>query len=65
MPAVSDPTELTRFAYRVPAAAKLIGVSEAMMWKLIREGRVTARRIGRCTLIKREDLLALMEGAAP
>ena len=57
MPAVEMP-----LSHRVPAAAKMLDVSESMVWKLIRQKRLHAVRVGRNTLIPHSQLVALIEG---
>jgi len=52
---------LTPLAYSVEDAARLIGIGPATMWKWLADGRLPAIRINRRTLIKREDLEALLE----
>lgn len=47
---------------RVDDAALAMGVSESTVWKLIRAGDLPARRLGRATLIRRQDLLAFVNG---
>ena len=50
-------------AYRVVAAAKVVGVSKTKMYQLIAEGAVEARRVGSCTVIPAESLRALIANA--
>ncbi len=57
MPAAETPLTL-----KVPAAAKVLDVSESMVWKLIRQKRLSPVRIGRNTLIPHAQLVALVEG---
>ncbi len=52
-------------AYRVPQVAESLGVSESKVWKLIAQGELQARKIGRSTVIRTEDLKAYLDGTAP
>lgn len=61
----ASPPEASRFtplAYRVDAAADVIGVSPSKVWTLIGEGRLPARRLDRATIIRHEDLVAFING---
>lgn len=50
---------MTPLAYRVPDAAKAVGLSETQMWELIRDKRIAAiKLVGRRTLIERSELEA-------
>ena len=42
----------------VPDACRVIGVSRSVLYELIAEGAITTRKLGRKTLIPREDLIA-------
>lgn len=44
----------------VPKAAKYMGVGESTVWKLIREKKLPAVRIGRRTLVRFRDADALL-----
>ena len=48
-------------AYRPRAAAAAIGVSEALIYELISEGALPARKLRGVTLLLRSDLLAFLE----
>lgn len=52
-----------KFAYRVPEAARLIGISKSKMWAMIAEKKVEARKIGGSTVITHAALQALIDGA--
>lgn len=52
-------------AYRVEAAAEAIGVSRSMVWKLIADKKLPARKVGRSTVIRREDLQAFIDATEP
>lgn len=54
--ATSDP-----LAYRPRDAAAAIGVSEALIYELISEGALPARKLRGVTLLLRSDLLAFLE----
>ncbi|MGH1590150.1 helix-turn-helix domain-containing protein [Methylobacterium phyllosphaerae] len=43
-------------AYRVPVAARLIGISRSKMWTLIADRKIATRKIGGATIILRADL---------
>ncbi|MGI3903065.1 MAG: SWIB/MDM2 domain-containing protein [Janthinobacterium lividum] len=47
-------------AYRVDDAAAVIGVSDGKVWRLIREGRLPARKLDGSTIIRQEDLIAFI-----
>jgi excisionase family DNA binding protein len=52
---------LTQLAYRVPDAAKAVGLTETQIWELIREKRIAAiRLVGRRILIERDELAAFV-----
>lgn len=60
---MSDPTELTRFSYRVKDAASHLGMSKSKLWELIAEGRIPARKLtAGITVIRREDIIAFLDG---
>ncbi len=40
----------------VPDAARVIGISRSTLYELIASGEITIRKIGRKTLIPRDDL---------
>ena len=42
----------------VPDACRVIGVSRSTLYELIAAGDITIRKIGRKTLIPREDLMS-------
>ena len=56
---------LTPIAYRVDDAAAVIGVSDGKVWRLIREGRLPARKLDGSTIIRHEDLVAFIDGLPP
>jgi excisionase family DNA binding protein len=47
--------------YSVPDAAYLLGVSERYVWELIREGVLARVRMGHRTLVRDDELAALIE----
>lgn len=50
---------MTPLAYRIPDAAKVVGLTETQMWEMIREKRIAAiKLVGRRTLIERSELEA-------
>ena len=52
-----------RIAYRIPEAARLIGVSKSKMWAMIADKTIEARKIKGTTLITHAALQALVDGA--
>lgn len=53
-------------AYNVQDAARMLGVTPNVVWRLIRSGGLTARRDGRkVVMITREDLVAYLASRAP
>lgn len=52
-----------RLAYRVPVAARLIGISKSKMWAMISEKKIVARKIGGSTIILHSDLQSLLNDA--
>lgn len=46
----------TPVAYRPEQAAKAIGISTAKLYELLAAGQIRARKVGRATLILRDDL---------
>jgi excisionase family DNA binding protein len=52
---------MNALAYRVPDAAKAVGLSESQMWEMIRQRRVAAIKLGgRRTLIEHAELEAFI-----
>ena len=54
MPA--DPTLMLQGAYRPPAAARYLAISERALGREYAAGRITPRRHGRCLLYPRPEL---------
>ena len=52
-----------RLAYGVTQAAEAMCVSKATVWEWIRQGRVRSVKIGGRTLIRREELVRLLDAA--
>ena len=50
-----------RLAYRVPAAAELLGLSERATWRLIQSGQLRVVRAGRATLVPASALELWLE----
>jgi excisionase family DNA binding protein len=48
-------------AYSIPQAMTVIGIGRDKLYKLIREGKLPARKLGRKTLILATDLEAFLE----
>jgi predicted DNA-binding transcriptional regulator AlpA len=50
-------------AYRVPEAARMIGVSASTMWAIIARAEIPAKKIGGSTVVLRRDLESFVEAA--
>jgi len=50
-----------RRAYSVPEAMCVLGLCRDTLYKLIREGRLPARKIGRRTVVLESDLQQFLE----
>ena len=48
-------------AYNIPEVMARVGVGRDKLYRLIREGKLPARKLGRKTLILRSDLEAFLE----
>lgn len=53
-------TEIVRRWLTYKEAEQLVGLSRTTLWKLIREGKIEYRRVGRAVRINRESLEAYM-----
>lgn len=62
--AKSSITPDTPLAFTVTDAARKIGVSSSLIWKLARTGRLDLVRIGGRTLVRANDLQKLIEGGS-
>jgi excisionase family DNA binding protein len=51
-------------AFTITDAARKIGVSSSLIWKLARTGRLDLVRIGGRTLVRADDLQKLIEGGS-
>jgi len=51
-----------KLAYRVPEAARAIGVSEPQIWKLLNRMEIRSVKSGHCRLILKRDLEAYLAG---
>jgi excisionase family DNA binding protein len=51
-------------AYNVPDASRAIGVSRATVWRLIAAGELRTFKLGARTLIRAEQLFALLDRKA-
>ena len=51
-------------AYSVPDAAKAIGVSKNTVWNLLRTGELRSFKLGARTLIRAEELRAMIDRKA-
>lgn len=57
---VSAESRLERMALRPKQAAAALGISRAHLYLLVRDGLLKARKIGRCTVFLRTDLVAFL-----
>ena len=57
------PQAATPIAYRVPEAARIVGVSASTMWALIAKQEIVARKLGGSTVIRHTDLVAYVDRA--
>ncbi len=53
-----------RVAYTVPDFSKRLSISESFTWKMLGDGRLSAVRVGRRTLIPATELTRLMKARA-
>lgn len=53
-----------KLAYGVSEAADALSVGKSTIWRWIHEGRVKSLKLGGRTLIRREELMRLMDEAA-
>mgnify|MGYP004719550539 CR=1 FL=1 len=47
-------------AFKVPDAARYLGVSRASLYRIFKDGTLRPAKIGGCTLVRRVDLDALL-----
>jgi excisionase family DNA binding protein len=59
---MSDNSSATTAAYSVAEALVRLSLSRDTFYRLIREGKLSARKVGRKTLILDSDLRAFLEG---
>lgn len=60
-PSQPEPAKTVRL-YSVPHAADILGVSERVVWTLIREGKLSRVRFGpQTTRVRDDELAALVE----
>jgi excisionase family DNA binding protein len=57
-------TELPPLAYSIQEAARVSSLGRTRLYQLINEGKLSARKIGKRTIIPAASLLALIEGEA-
>jgi excisionase family DNA binding protein len=57
----TTPPAENRFCARISYAAEISGLSEATLYRLLAEGRITAKKSGRSTLILVDSLRAHIE----
>ena len=53
-----------RLAYGVTEAAAALSVGTATVWRWVKDGKVKTLKIGCRTLIRREELVRLLDDAA-
>ena len=63
MDGVRTTEPLTPLAYRPKDAATMLGISKSMIYQLIADGHLPARKVGATTVIRYSDLEALLEAA--
>ena len=51
---------MDKIAYTIPEAVEATGISRTMIYKAMEEGRLTAKKNGKRTLILREELERFM-----
>ena len=56
-----DTPAIDRAAYSVPEALSKLGIGRDKLYKVIREGLLPARKLGRRTLILASDLEAFLQ----
>lgn len=54
-----------RLALRVRDAAAAIGVKQGLIYKLIRTGRLEAKKVGGCTIVTSAALQAYLDSLEP
>ena len=55
----------TPLSYRPEAAARVLGVSRATIYRMIAKGDLTPRKLGAATVIRHEDLARLLDDPEP
>lgn len=58
------PANDNKLAYGIEEAARAIGVGKSTIWRWIHDGRVKTIKLGGRTLIRREELMRLLDEAA-
>ncbi|MEC7797836.1 MAG: helix-turn-helix domain-containing protein [Pseudomonadota bacterium] len=53
-----------KLAYGIEEAAQAIGVGKSTIWRWVHDGRVKTIKLGGRTLIRREELMRLLDEAA-
>ncbi len=53
-----------KLAYGIEEAAMAIGVGKSTIWRWVHDGRVKTIKLGGRTLIRREELMRLLDEAA-
>jgi excisionase family DNA binding protein len=62
--AKSSITQDAPLAFTITDAARKIGVSSSLIWKLARTGRLDLVRVGGRTLVRADDLQKLINGGS-
>lgn len=52
-----------RMAFGVDQAAEAISIGSSTMWRWIHQGKIKTVKLGGRTLIRREELIRLLDGA--
>jgi excisionase family DNA binding protein len=63
MTTITITDEGTLLAYSPPAAARILGVSRAWMYRLLQRGTLPSLKIGKRVFVRHEDLQALLDSA--
>ena len=53
------------YSLTIPEAVRFSGISRTRLYILASEGRITLRKCGRRTLVRADDLMALIEELPP
>jgi excisionase family DNA binding protein len=53
--------EIAREWLSYKEAEQLVGLSRSTLWRLVRDGKIRARKVGRAVRLSRESLTAYMD----